>query len=943
MKRKEFKDRHIGFNEEETKIMLQKTGCKSIRDLIAKTIPKKIINKKKLDLEKGISEYQFLNEIKKTEKLNKIYKSYIGQGYYENITPSVIKRNILENPSWYTAYTPYQSEISQGRLEALINFQTMVCDLTKMEIANASLLDEATAAAEAMIMFFNTRKKEQIKNNANEFFVSNNCFEQTIHVLKTRSKYLNIKLTIGDESNFNYKEKCFGMLIQQITKHGDIINLKQIVKRNKNLKIAVASDIMSLAIIDPPGKFNVDAVIGSTQRFGIPMGYGGPHAAFFATKKEYKRNIPGRIIGITKDKLNDTAYRMALQTREQHIRREKATSNICTSQVLLAVMASMYAVYHGERGLKNIASKINILTKTLFNNLNAKNKILNKSFFDTLHIKSNNIKKIKKDAVKNKMNFNYINKNELSITINETNNIYDIIEILKILNSEKNINNDKIISHYKITKPLFKRKETFLQSKTFKVNHSETQMMRYIKSLEIKDISLTESMIPLGSCTMKLNAASELIPISWNGFSNMHPYAPENQCHGYKKIITKLSEYLCKITGLPAISLQPNSGAQGEYAGLIIIRKYLDKNKGKNRNICLIPSSAHGTNPASAVMAGFNVKIIKCNKYGDIDYKDMQEKVKKYKNNLGALMITYPSTHGVFEHKIQSITKLIHDNGGQVYMDGANMNAQVGLTSPSIIGADVCHLNLHKTFAIPHGGGGPGMGPICVAKHLKDYLPNHAIIKVGGKKGITSISQAPWGSALILIISYAYIKMLGKEGLTDSTKYAILSANYMKKILEKDFEILFQGKNKTVAHEFIIDFRKYKKYGIEVVDIAKRLLDYNFHAPTVSFPVHGTIMIEPTESENLHELNRFCDSMKNIKKEIQEIIDGKYDQKNNILKNAPHNLKMLTSNNWSMPYSREKAAYPLKELEKNKKWPYSSRINDALGDKNLICSCNDLI
>ena len=939
----QFKDRHIGLSKDDINKMLNKIKCNSVDNLIKKTLPKNILNTEKLKISRTESEYTFLNELKKIEKLNKVFKSHIGQGYYETITPSVIKRNILENPSWYTAYTPYQAEISQGRLEALINFQTMVCDLTKMEIANASLLDEATAAAEAMIMLYNTRKKDQIKNKCNHFFISEKCFPQTINVLKTRAKYLNIKLTIGDESKFNFQDKFFGMIIQQITKNGEILDIEKTLRKNQNTKVVVAADIMSLAIIEPPGEFEIDVVVGSTQRFGVPMGYGGPHAAFFATKSEYKRNIPGRIIGITKDKLEDKAYRMALQTREQHIRREKATSNICTSQVLLAVMAGMYAVYHGEQGIKSIASKINILTKLLKQNIDKKYKILNKSFFDTLYLKCENLRELKKKAKNKKINFNYINKDEFSITINETDRVDDVIKIIQVLDEVKKIDKQKIESIYRKIKPNITRKSSFLQNKVFKQNQSETQMMRYIKSLEVKDISLTESMIPLGSCTMKLNAASELEPISWEGFANIHPYAPKNQCLGYEKIIKDISKYLCEITGLDSISLQPNSGAQGEYTGLIVIRKYLDNNNGKERNICLIPSSAHGTNPASAVMAGFDVKIVKCNEYGDIDYNDIKEKVKKYKNNLGALMITYPSTHGVFEHKIQKITKLIHENGGQVYMDGANMNAQVGITSPKKIGADVCHLNLHKTFAIPHGGGGPGMGPICVEQHLSNYLPNHSIIKVGGKKGTGSVSQAPWGSALILLISYAYIKLLGEEGLTKSTKYAILSANYMKKVLEKDFKILFQGKTKTVAHEFIIDFREYKQYGIEVVDIAKRLLDYSFHAPTVSFPVSGTIMIEPTESENLNELNRFCDAMKNIKYEIQEIIDGKYDKTNNVLKNSPHNLKMLTADLWNMPYSREKAAYPMKILKENKKWPYSSRINDALGDKNLICSCNDLI
>ncbi|MAJ98359.1 MAG: glycine dehydrogenase (aminomethyl-transferring) [Flavobacteriales bacterium] len=940
-----FENRHIGLNKTEIESMLSTIGLNSIEDLINKTIPKEIRLKEKLQLDNPLSENEFLSKLKKISNLNKQFKSFIGMGYNPTCTPGVIQRNILENPGWYTSYTPYQAEISQGRLEALLNFQTMVTDLTRMEIANASLLDESTAAAEAMIMLFNQKSDDKI--NSNKFFVSNRCLPQTLSVIKTRSEPLGIEIIIGDYENIEFSNDFFGVLIQYPDVDGELNYQKKLSNKliKHKIKVVIAADILSLSLIDPPGNWDVDVVVGSTQRFGIPLGYGGPHAAFFATKVDYKRSIPGRIIGISKDCNNKNAYRMALQTREQHIRRERATSNICTSQVLLAIMAGMYAIYHGPSGLKYLSNKLNKLANTLNVHLS---KIginqLNYQFFDTISVKTDKIQSIKKKALKSKINFRY-QKDKIGISLNETTTLNDINAILDIFYSAynrkfiklKKINEDLIIDES------YLRKDDFLKHKVFNSFHSETELMRYIKSLENKDLALNNSMIPLGSCTMKLNSATQLIPLNESNFSNIHPFAPENQTKGYKIIIDELERDLCKITGFSKISFQPNSGAQGEYTGLMVIRKYFKSKNETHRNIALIPASAHGTNPASAVMAGLNVVVIKCDSMGNIDLNDLNEKVLKYSKKIAVLMITYPSTHGVFEKSIKKITNLIHKHGGQVYMDGANMNAQVGLTSPFEIGADVCHLNLHKTFAIPHGGGGPGSGPIGVAKQLIDFLPNHPLVNCGGKNGISSVSSAPFGSSLILLISYAYIKLLGSEGLTNSTKVAILNANYMKSKLEQNYKILYTGENKTVAHEFIIECRDIKALAnVDVEDICKRLMDFGFHAPTVSFPVPGTLMIEPTESENKKEIDDYCEALISIKQEINDIINGNTSLSDSPLKNAPHVIEEFISDNWKYNYSRETASFPHKKKYDTKFWPTVKRINQALGDRNLICTCQPI-
>ena len=932
-----FSKRHIGPSEEDIKKMLTYMGLDSIEELLNETIPKSIRLNKSLEIPKGIGEHEFAREIRKLSEENKIYDCYIGLGYNPTVLPGVIQRNILENPSWYTSYTPYQAEIAQGRLEALFNFQTMICDLTKMDLANASLLDEGTAASEAMIMLYNNRNKEKKLNNYNYFFVDKNIYPQTLSVLETRADPLGIQLIIEDLNKINFNKNIFGGIFQYPGKNGKIEDLNPTIKkfREKEITTIVAADLLSLTIINPPGEMGVDVVVGSSQRFGIPMGYGGPHAAFFATKEIYKRNIPGRIIGETIDLDNSRALRMALQTREQHIKRDRATSNICTAQVLLAIMAGMYSVYHGPKGLINIAKKIHEKSVNLSNILKSLGiKQMNNHFFDTIMIKANS-KIIRPIAERKKINFNYVDNENITISLNETTTINDLNKIISVFEeSTKNKNSMKyeFVDEKKSLK-VHSRKSKFLSHEIFNSYHTETSLMRYIKDLEKKDLSLNHSMIPLGSCTMKLNAASEMFPLSSYRWNNLHPFVPTSQAGGYQKLLSKLEEQLNVITGFDSTSLQPNSGAQGEYAGLMVIRSY-QKSKGEtDRNICLIPASAHGTNPASAIMAGMKVVVVKTDKHGNIDWNDINEKAKNFKKNLSTLMITYPSTHGVFESKIKLITKLIHDCGGQVYMDGANMNAQVGLTSPAIIGADVCHLNLHKTFAIPHGGGGPGVGPICVAKHLSEFLPGNPIIKVGGKNSISAISSAPYGSSLACIISYAYIKLLGGEGLRKATEIAILNANYIKKRLDGQFKILYKGEiNGRNAHELIIDCREYRTNGIEVNDIAKRLMDYGFHAPTVSFPVSGTMMIEPTESENLKEIDRFCDALISIKKEIT---------KNTILllKNAPHTLKMVTSNKWNFPYTRTEAAFPLPYLFKNKFWPSVRRVDEAHGDRNLVCSC----
>lgn len=935
--------RHIGPSTEEQKTMLNTIGVTSIEQLISETVPSNILLKEDLNLDTAMSEQEYTNHINELSKLNKVFKSYIGLGYHPSNLPAVIQRNILENPGWYTAYTPYQAEIAQGRLEALLNFQTMVIDLTGMEIANASLLDESTAAAEAMTMLFALRDRTQKKANVKKFFVSDLVLPQTIDLLKTRAIPIDIELTIGNEAEYNLSEDYFGALLQYPGKNGQITDIKSFIENanQKNIKVAVAADILSLIKLEAPGKFGADVVVGTTQRFGIPMGYGGPHAAFFATKKDYKRVVPGRIIGVTKDRNDNRALRMALQTREQHIKRDKATSNICTAQVLLAIMAGMYAVYHGPKGLNFIADKVKNSASTLTKALKSLGlEQVNTHYFDTLQIKVDAIK-TKYEAEKRDVNFHYPDTNTVTISVNETTTISDINEIIEIFESISGKATAKIdsISDDNTIPNHLKRQSKFLTANVFNTYHSETELMRYIKRLERKDLALNHSMISLGSCTMKLNAAAEMLPLSSSNWGNIHPFAPIDQPIGYKVMLNELENQLTEITGFAATSLQPNSGAQGEFAGLMVIRAYHESRGDHHRNICLIPSSAHGTNPASAVMAGMKVIVTKASDNGNIDVVDLLEKAELHKDNLSALMITYPSTHGVYESEIKKITKIIHDNGGQVYMDGANMNAQVGLTNPGNIGADVCHLNLHKTFAIPHGGGGPGVGPICVAEQLVPFLPGNPIIKTGGHQSISAISSAPFGSALACVISYGYIKMLGAKGLKKSTEVAILNANYIKERLEGYYPTLYTGENGRAAHEMIIDCRDFKTKGIEVVDIAKRLMDYGFHAPTVSFPVAGTMMIEPTESENKAEMDRFCDAMISIRKEIDSATK---ENENNVLKNAPHTLKMLTSDEWLFPYSREKAAFPLEFVSDNKFWPTVRRVDEAYGDRNLICSCTPI-
>jgi len=932
--------RHIGPSPLEQKAMLNTIGVTSIEQLVSETVPADIRLEKDLDLEAAMSEQEYLNHIYELSKLNKVFKSYIGLGYHPSNLPAVIQRNILENPGWYTAYTPYQAEIAQGRLEALLNYQTMVIDLTGMEIANASLLDESTAAAEAMSLLFAVRERAQKKAGVNKFFVSDLVLPQTIDLLETRATPIGIELVIGNEAEFNLSEEYFGALLQYPGKNGQITDIKSFIKEANeyNIKVAVAADILSLIKLEAPGKFGADVVVGTTQRFGIPMGYGGPHAAYFATKEKYKRDVPGRIIGVTKDLDENRALRMALQTREQHIKRDKATSNICTAQVLLAVMAGMYAVYHGPKGLEFIANKVTNSASTLASSLvDLGLEQVNSHYFDTLQIKADAVK-TKYEAEKREVNFHYPDTNTVTIAVNETTTISDLNKIIEIFEvvSGNTVAKIKEISEIQTIPDTLRRTSEFLTYDVFNKYHSETELMRYIKRLERKDLALNHSMISLGSCTMKLNAASEMLPLSWSNWGNMHPFAPVYQAAGYKVMLNALENQLTEITGFSGTSLQPNSGAQGEFAGLMVIRAYHLSRGDDHRNICLIPSSAHGTNPASAVMAGMKVVVTKASEDGNIDVDDLREKAELYKDNLAALMVTYPSTHGVYESAIKEITQIIHDNGGQVYMDGANMNAQVGVTNPGNIGADVCHLNLHKTFAIPHGGGGPGVGPICVAEQLVPFLPGNAIIKTGGHQSISAISAAPFGSALACVISYGYIKMLGAKGLKQSTEVAILNANYIKERLEGYYPTLYVGENGRAAHEMIIDCRAFKENGIEVVDIAKRLMDYGFHAPTVSFPVAGTMMIEPTESENKAEMDRFCDAMISIRKEVDEV---SIEEPNNVLKNAPHTMTMLTSDEWLFPYSREKAAFPLESVADNKFWPTVRRVNEAYGDRNLICSC----
>jgi glycine dehydrogenase len=944
MNTESFALRHIGVREEDLQKMLKVIGVESLEELIDQTIPGDIRLNKNLSLPQALSESEFLNLIRNLSEKNRVFKSYIGLGYHESVVPSVIKRNILESPGWYTAYTPYQAEIAQGRLEALLNFQTTVCDLTGMEIANASLLDESTAAAEAMTMLFDIRSRDQKKNEILKFFVSEEILPQTLSLLQTRSTPLGIELVIGNHEDFMFENDFYGALLQYPGKHGQVHHLQNFILRaqENTIKVAVAADILSLVMLTPPGEWGADVVVGTTQRFGIPLGYGGPHAAFFATKEAYKRNMPGRIIGMTKDTDGNPALRMALQTREQHIKRDKATSNICTAQVLLAVMAGMYAVYHGPKGLKNIANRIHNYTKTVAQSIEAYGfEQLNTVYFDTIRFKVDNVHAIRTISESKGINLNYIDDETISISLNEAFTKNDIRPLVNCFVESQALDTNGGITEYQgqVIPENLKRKSAFLEHETFNSYHSETELMRYIKKLERKDLALNHSMISLGSCTMKLNAASEMLPLSMAKWGNMHPFVPVEQAEGYQLVLRDLEEQLNVITGFAATSLQPNSGAQGEYAGLMTIRAYHESRGESHRNICLIPASAHGTNPASAVMAGMKVVVTMTDDQGNIDVIDLEEKVKEHGENLAALMVTYPSTHGVFESSIKYITKLIHDYGGQVYMDGANMNAQVGLTNPAAIGADVCHLNLHKTFAIPHGGGGPGVGPICVAPQLKPFLPSNPLIETGGEKAITAISAAPWGSALACLISYGYVKMLGADGLTNSTKIAILNANYIKERLSGAYDVLYTGEKGRAAHEMIIDCRPFKERGVEVTDIAKRLMDYGFHAPTVSFPVAGTMMIEPTESESLAELDRFCDAMLSIRKEIDE---AQKDDPNNVLKNAPHTLTMVTSDSWEFPYTRQKAAFPLPFVGENKFWPSVRRTDEAFGDRNLMCTCTPI-
>ncbi len=952
--REKFEDRHHGKREENLRAMLQTVNVNNLEELIDQTVPSGIRLKRDLNLPAALSEVEFLDQMKQLADQNQIFKSFIGLGYYDTRLPAVILRNILENPGWYTAYTPYQAEIAQGRLEMLFNFQTMICDLTAMPLANASLLDEATAAAEAMSMFYANRKGSQ-KKTAHTFLISSNCFPQTIDVVIGRASSIGIEVKVVDESEIVLNEQVFGLLIQNPGKNGEVKDYSELISEahSQNIQVAVAADLLSLVLLKPAGEMGADVVLGTAQRFGIPMGLGGPHAAFFAAKEEYKRQIPGRIIGLSKDAEGNDAYRMALQTREQHIRREKATSNICTSQVLLAVLSSAYGLYHGPEGLKMIAERVHGLARFFANSVQGLDYHINHhDFFDTVSVDVHDAEKVMELALAKKINLRYIDKDTISVSFDENKTLEDVAELLEIFaeaRGERVLMNLKgeVESEFAIG---MKRESAFMTHPIFRTHHTEHEMLRYLKSLENKDLSLVHSMISLGSCTMKLNATTEMIPVTWPEFANIHPFAPANQTEGYHHLFKNLQAWLCEITGFDAVSLQPNSGAQGEYAGLMVIRAFHESRGEGQRNVALIPSSAHGTNPASAVMAGMKVVVTACDERGNIDLEDLRQKAEEHASDLSCLMVTYPSTHGVFEEGIREICKIIHDHGGRVYMDGANMNAQVGLTSPGRIGADVCHLNLHKTFCIPHGGGGPGMGPIGVVKDLEPFLPGHVEMKARRHVdkysdsysfgSIHAISAAPWGSAGILPISYAYIAMMGGDGLTNATKYAILNANYIKSRLEGSFKILYSGANDRCAHEMIVDCREFKQTaGIEVEDIAKRLIDYGFHSPTVSFPVAGTLMIEPTESESKEELDRFCDALIAIRNEIKEIETGDSDKESNVLVHAPHSMRVVMANDWTRPYSREKAAFPVDHLRFAKFWPSVSRIDSAYGDRNLVCSC----
>ncbi|UTA69497.1 aminomethyl-transferring glycine dehydrogenase [Emticicia sp. 21SJ11W-3] len=939
-----FESRHHGKSEADLQAMLKTIGVDSLDTLINQTVPQQIRLQSPLNLPKAKSEAEFLADFKALAQKNKIFKSYIGTGYYDTVVPNVILRNILENPAWYTAYTPYQAEIAQGRLEMLLNFQTMVIDLTGMEIANASLLDEGTAAAEAMAMLHNVRPAA--KKNANTFFVSELCHPQTIDVVLGRAKPMGITVVVGNHETFDLtQEDIYGVLLQYPATNGEVYDYTDLITaaHELNISVAVAADLLALTLLTPPGEMGADVVVGSAQRLGVPMGYGGPHAAFFATKESFKRQIPGRIIGVSVDAQGNRALRMALQTREQHIRREKATSNICTAQVLLSVMAAAYGIYHGPQGLKNIAGKVHGLAKLFAESIEGLDyQLLTRNFFDTVTIHTEDSTALRAIAEREGVNFRYLEQGNVSISFDENKTLADVAQLLNIFaeaNGKETIINLKSEIDVAFV-PSLNRTSAFMTHPVFSSYHTEHEMLRYLKSLENKDLSLVHSMISLGSCTMKLNATAEMIPVTWPEFGQLHPFAPQEQVLGYQQLFEELNDWLCAITGFAKMSLQPNSGAQGEYAGLMVIRAYHESREEVHRNIALIPSSAHGTNPASAVMAGMTVVVTKCDERGNIDVADLRAKAEQYADNLACLMVTYPSTHGVFEESIKEICEIVHANGGQVYMDGANMNAQVGLTSPASIGADVCHLNLHKTFCIPHGGGGPGMGPIGVAQHLVPFLPNHKVVPVSGYEGVHAISAGPYGSASILTISYAYIAMMGAEGLTNATKNAILNANYIKARLAEKYPILYTGSNGRCAHEMIVDLRPFKSSaGVEAEDVAKRLMDYNFHAPTLSFPVAGTLMIEPTESESKAELDRFCNALLTIREEIGEIEAGNADKANNVLKNAPHTASVVLAETWDKQYSREKAAFPLPYVKADKFWPSVSRVDSAYGDRNLICAC----
>lgn len=943
--------RHIGPRSYEIDEMLAVCGVSSLDELIDQTVPASIRLENELNLADGISEYEYFQKIRAIAKKNKLFKTYIGLGYYNTITPAVIQRNILENPSWYTSYTPYQAEISQGRLEALLNFQTMIIELTGMEIANASLLDEGTAAAEAMIMMYNVRSRAKAKAGANVLFMDENMFPQTIAVVETRAVPLGIEVKVGKWDEFGLNENCFGAIVQYPACDGSISDYSSFVAKakEKEVIVTVAADLMSLVLLTPPGEWGAEIVVGTSQRFGVPMGYGGPHAAYFATLDKFKRNLPGRIIGISKDRTGKPALRMALQTREQHIKRERATSNICTAQALLASMAGMYAVYHGKEGLQQIAKRIHAHATYVAAEIEKLGYVQeNENFFDTLKIRLPEALKscnIQTTALEREINLRYINEKTVGISIDETTMVCDLYEVIEIfaMANNKPFERPNCIPEELSFDPKFTRTSDFLNHDLFRKYRSETEMMRYMKRLERKDFSLTHSMISLGSCTMKLNAAIEMLPITWPEFGGLHPFVPRVQAKGYYELFNDLEKDLAEITGFTGVSLQPNSGAAGEYAGLLVIRKFHEKNKQSHRNVVLIPSSAHGTNPASAVMAGGQIVVVECDEKGNISIEDLCQKAEQHKDNLMAFMVTYPSTHGVFETDIMEMCEIIHDCGGLVYMDGANMNAQVGLTSPGSIGADVCHLNLHKTFAIPHGGGGPGVGPICVAKPLVEFLPSHPIVNTGGSNPVAAISSAPFGSAGVTMITHAYIKLLGRKGLKEATKMAILNANYLAAKLKPYFKILYTGTTGRVAHEMILECRNFKTLAnISESDIAKRLMDYGFHAPTLSFPVHGTLMVEPTESESKQELDRFVEAMVSIHAEIMEVKEGKADAEDNVLKNAPHAVEVITADEWNHKYARTKAAFPLKWIAGNKFWPSVNRIDDAFGDRNLVCTCSPI-